>query len=71
MTSNLRTNLNVSRPVDVLAVVAPVPRRAEALRAQLPVEHSRHLDAVAGIVDVGAVGVVLQGVIEHRVLLFL
>ena len=56
----LSTHLNVTGPVDVLAVVAPVARRTEPLRSEFPVENSGHLDAVAGFLDVGAVGVVLE-----------
>ena len=56
----LSTHLNVTWPVDVLAVVAPVARRTEPLRSEFSVENSGHLDAVAGFLDVGAVGVVLE-----------
>jgi len=52
--------LDVSRPLNVLAVIAPVPGRAEPLRSQHPVEDAGHLDAVLGIVDVTAVRVVLE-----------
>ena len=38
--------LDVAGAGDVLAVVAPVARRAEALRPQLPLEDPSHLDAV-------------------------
>ena len=63
----LSTHLNVTWPVDVLAVVAPVARRTEPLRSEFSVENSGHLDAVAGFLDVGAVGVVLgRGTGEHR-----
>ena len=59
----LSTHLNVTWPVDVL----PVARRTEPLRSEFSVENSGHLDAVAGFLDVGAVGVVLgRGTGEHR-----
>ncbi len=51
--------LSISGPVDVFAISSPVFGRAEPLRAQLAVEDPGHLDAVVGVVDVRAVGVVL------------
>ena len=48
--------LNVPRPLDVLAVVAPVSGAAEPLGAELPLEYPRHLDAVLGLEHVAAVG---------------
>lgn len=47
--------LNVPRPLDVLAVVAPVPGAAEPLGPQLPLEDARHLDAVLRLEHVAAV----------------
>ena len=48
--------LNVPRPLDVLAVVAPVSGAAEPLGPELPLEYPRHLDAVLGLEHVAAVG---------------
>ena len=47
--------LNVPRPLDVLAVVAPIPGAAEPLGPQLPLEDARHLDAVLRLEHVAAV----------------
>lgn len=47
--------LDVAGPLDVLAVVSPVPGAAEPLRAQLALEDARHLDAVLGLKHVTAV----------------
>ena len=50
-----RLYLNVSGPLNVLAVVAPVPGAAESLGPELPLEDARHLDAVLGLEHVAAV----------------
>ena len=47
--------LDISRPLDVLAVVSPVPGAAEPLGPQLPLEDARHLDAVLRLEHVAAV----------------
>ena len=47
--------LNIPRPLDVLAVVAPVPGAAEPLGPQLPLKDARHLDAVLRLEHVAAV----------------
>ena len=60
--------LIVSWSFDVLAVVAPVPGRAEPLGAELPVEDAAHLDAVLGVIDVRTVGVVLKRKIEFGII---
>ena len=44
--------LNVPRPLDVLAVVAPVPGAAEPLGPQLALEHPGHLDTVPSLQEV-------------------
>ena len=48
--------LDIPGSLHVLAVVAPVLGRAEPLRAELPVEDARHLDAVLRLEHVRAVG---------------
>ncbi len=45
----LKADLDISGPLDVLAVVAPRLGGAEPLGAQLAVEHPGHLDAVGGL----------------------
>jgi hypothetical protein len=52
--------LVISRPFNVLAVVSPVSGRTEPLGAEFSVENSAHFDAVFGVVNVRAIGIVLK-----------